>query len=391
VTSPAVGPAPAPTAAAVTPRQTPSPRPTRPPIWWGSVAKETKRLPAPSSPRVVSALLERPYGIAVDGAGNLYLTHHLDHRISLLTAEGRVRAILGTGRAGYGGDGAQAEQALFDSPRGIAVAADGTIFIADTFNHRVRSIATTGLITTIIGGEPPDRDPSASLQPLSQPDGVAVDAAGAVYVADTGNNRVLVRAPDGRVNVVAGTGVSGFSGDGGPARRAHLNAPRAVAVDSRGMLYIADTGNNRVRTVDPAGRIATVVGLSWGGTIPEGGPALRAHIGAPHGVAVSADGTLVVSDPHQHQVWRVDPAGRIHAVRGRWTSTSRRPGRTGRPGDGPTSPWTSPTAVALGPEDALYVTDPSMQRVWRVRDGRLATVIGPALPDSNTSTPRSQT
>ncbi|MEU6475374.1 SMP-30/gluconolactonase/LRE family protein [Streptomyces sp. NPDC047017] len=216
----------------------------------------------------VSARLNYPYGIAVDGTGTLYFSDHGNHRIRKITAEGTITTIAGTGTAGYKGDNVPATSTQLNWPRGVAVDGAGTVYIADSSNHRVRKVAADGTISTVAGtgraGFGGDGGLAASAQ-LNNPFGLAVDGAGVLYVAEYNGHRIRRITADGKITTVAGTGVAGTKGDGGLATSAQLNRPQALAVDGTGGLYIADSDNHRVRKVAADGTISTVAGTGTAG------------------------------------------------------------------------------------------------------------------------------
>ncbi|MDQ3900600.1 MAG: hypothetical protein M3319_09200 [Actinomycetota bacterium] len=194
-----------------------------------------------------------------------------------------IITVAGTGSAGFSGDGGPATSAHLQNPEGVAVDSSGTLYIADYGNHRVRQVARDGVITTVAGtgrhGYGGDGGP-ATAAPLHFPYGVAVDSAGTLYIAEFGNHRVRQVTPDGVITTVAGTGSAGYGGDGGPATAAHLNRPCGVAVDDVGTLYIVDDYNDRVRQVTPDGVITTVAGTGssgYSGDSGDGGPATAAR------------------------------------------------------------------------------------------------------------------
>ena len=221
------------------------------------------------------------------------------------------------------GDGGAATAAALMNPGGVAVDAAGTLYIADTDNNRIRKVTTAGVITTVAGnglaGAGGDGG-QAVFASLHSPHGVAVDAAGNLYIADTDNNRIRKVTPAGIITTVAGTGISGHSGDGGPATAARLNYPVGVAVDAAGNLYIADTGNSRIRKVTPAGVITTLAGTGIGGYSGDGGPATAAQLKYPFGVAVDAAGNLYIADSGNNSIRKVTPAGIITTVAGNGTA-----------------------------------------------------------------------
>ena len=196
--------------------------------------------------------------IAVTGTDTVYIADSYHHRVWKVTPDGIITTFAGTGHHGVSGDGGSATHATLSLPSGVAVADDGTVYIADLFNHRVRSVSPDGTIATLAGtgnngvsiGQRGDGGPATAAQ-LGWPYDVAVDGTGTVYIADEINHRVRKVTPDGIIATIAGTGTAGDRGDGGPATAAQLNQPSAVAVASDGTLYIADRGNNRVRVLTP--------------------------------------------------------------------------------------------------------------------------------------------
>jgi uncharacterized protein (TIGR03437 family) len=236
------------------------------------------------------------------------------------------------------------------------VDAAGNLFIADTMNAKVRKVsAANGVITTVAGSGTPgyggDGGAAASAQ-LNLPIGVAVDSSGNVYIADFGNSRVRkVSASGASIGTVAGNGSAGYSGDGGPAVKAQLNGPQGVAVDAAGNLYIADTENNAIREVTSAGLIATVAGNGIAGYSGDGGQATSAQVGNPVGVAVDAAGNIFTVDAG-NRVRQVYPNGVIATIAG---NGSR--GYTGDGGLATQAQFNAPSAIALGSNGNLYVAD----------------------------------
>ena len=329
-----------------------------------------------------------PMGVAVGPDGSRYIAEPAHRRVRRVDSRGIVTTVAGTGQAGFAGDGGPATQALLgnDSPRGIAVGADGGLYIADSGNHRVRRVDPRGIITTVAGsgqfGFGGDGGPATKAQLLG-PTGVAAAADGSLYIADTGNRRVRRVDPRGVIATVAGTGQAGFSGDGRPATQAQLVNPLGVAVSADGSLYISDassnttTGNNhRVRRVDQQGIITTVAGTGELGFGGDGGPATQALLNFPTGVVVAADGSLYIADTGNNRVRRLDhPGGIISTVAGT--------GQAGFGGDG--GPATAallncfasdrPGGVAVAADGSLYVGDSSNNRVRRVDAGGIITTV----------------
>jgi len=180
-----------------------------------------------------------------------------------VASDGTLILIAGTGFTGFSGDGGPASAALLNYVHGVAVDGAGNVFVADTYNNRIRKITPDGIISTVVGtgawGSGGDGGPAPAAQ-LGAPRGLTIDRAGNLVIADVGNNRIRMVTPDGVINTVAGNGTAGFSGDGGPATSAQLNYPVAVSVDGAGNLFIADRHNNRIRMVNAAGIIITLTG-----------------------------------------------------------------------------------------------------------------------------------
>ncbi|QEV22094.1 hypothetical protein CP975_04510 [Streptomyces alboniger] len=194
--------------------------------------------------------------VVTDGAGNIFIGEFSGHRVRKVTPDGIIRTVAGTGQAGYSGDGGPATKAQLNFHEGIALGRDGSLYIADRENHRVRKVAADGTITTVAGtgqaGYDSDGQPAVRAK-LNMPLAVAVDEDGNLYIADLANQRVRKVTPDGIIHTVAGNGLGGYDSDGGPAHETKLYQPNALALDAAGNLYISDRGNHRVRMVARAG------------------------------------------------------------------------------------------------------------------------------------------
>jgi sugar lactone lactonase YvrE len=280
----------------------------------------------------------------------------------------------GTGLAGDRGDDGPAAQAELSQPDDLAVDLAGNIYIADVDNHRIRRIDASGAITTFAGtgvaGDSGDGGPATEAQ-LSLPRGVAVDTDGNVYIADEASSRIRRVDQSGVITTVAGTGAAGFSGDGGPATEAQLSAPTGVSVDAPGNLFIADRDNHRVRKVDAAGIIATLAGNGAAGFGGDGGPAAQAQLAQPRRV-LAKNGLLYIADSANHRVRKVDAAGKIITIAGT--------GSAGYNGDGIRATdlnLSLPAAVAVDSTDNLYIAEQGGHRIRQVDpDGTMTTVFG---------------
>jgi YD repeat-containing protein len=289
-----------------------------------------------------------------------------------------ITTAVGTGAAGYGGDGGPAATATLNRPVEVAVGADGALFIADTSNNRIRRVGPDGIITTVAGtgvsGYSGDGGPATAAKLWAH--GVAVGADGALILNDPHNNRIRRVAPDGIITTVAGTGAYGYSGDGGPATAAALNMPNGVAVGADGALFIADTSNNRIRRVGPDGIITTVAGTGAYGYSGDGGPATAATLASPTKVAVGPDGALSIADRMNNRIRRVGPDGIITTVAGT--------GAYGYSGDGgpATAATIGFTQIAVGAVGALFISDSSNNRIRVVRPGLPGWTVGDFLVTS---------
>jgi len=321
-----------------------------------------------------SFALNYPDALALDANGDLYIADSENSAVYKVTTAGIISAVAGNGNYGYSGDGGAATSAELNAPYGLAFNASGDLYIGDYGNYTVRKVNAAGTISTVAGtgaASSGDGGPAASIS-LNYPINSAVDAAGNLYIAEDFANRVRKVTPAGIISTVAGAGSSGFSGDGGPATSAQLWSPRALAIDATGNLYIADTANNRIRKVTPAGIISTVAGNGNGSFSGDGGLAIDAGTGYPEGVAVDSSGNLYISDNSDCNVRKVTPAGIISTVAGT--------GKRGYSGDG--GPATSaqisfPEGIAVDESGNLYIADPLNNRVRKVTPaGIISTVVG---------------
>lgn len=295
----------------------------------------------------------RPEGVAYDGAGNLYFTDSARNVVYESSLAGALTIVAGSGVQGFAGDGGPAASAQLNAPQGIALGGDGTLYIADTGNQRIRAVSG-GQITTFAGSGQPgfsgDGGPATAAS-FRHPTALAVDPSGALLVCDTGNQRVR-RIAAGGVTTVAGNGVQGFSGDGALATSASLDTPAGVAVDSNGRMYIADSHNQRIRVVAADGTIATFAGSGVPGFSGDGGPATLAKLLLPQGLLMAPGGTLLIADAENHRLRSVDPQGIIGSIAGSGVQGAS------RDGDGAlTAGLDNPHSVALSSFGATVFAD----------------------------------
>jgi RHS repeat-associated protein len=322
-------------------------------------------------------------GLDAGPDGSIFIAETGNDQVVKVTPDGDIETVAGGFGAGDKpnlGDGGPATEARLAGPSDVAVAQDGTLYIADTGDARIRRVTPDGIISTYAGGADPDTlgdDGPATSASLHSPRGLALTSDGTLYIAENGRDRVRRITPDGRIATAAGGGnpASGV-GDGGLAPRASLDHPTDVAVDSNtGDLYIADSQHGRLRKVTPTGRIATVAGTGGSGSSGDGGPATAAQLGEPTGVAVGR-GAVYVSDRIHHKVWRLNSDGTITRFVG--TGVSGGEGDGGAPQQ---SQLSFPQALATAPDGSLLIGDAGNGRVRRA-------VIGlPGFTDADFSIP----
>ena len=306
----------------------------------------------------LAGLIE-PYAIALDGASNLFIAERQDARIRIVVAaNGNIYTVVGNGSLGFSGDGAAANQAILNQPTGIALDPSGNLYIADSENYRIRKAANeggSGVISTIAGngGVSYSGDGGQAIKAqLNSPLGVAVDSAGNLYIADTANNVVRKVTAAGAISTLAGNGKSGFGGDGSAATSAQLNAPQGIAVDASANVYIADTGNARIRKVSSGGTISTYAGNGTPGYAGDGQAATSAALNGPLAVALDKAGNLYIADSQNNRVRVVTPAGTIGTVAG-----TGLPGYTGDGHSATSAQIVSPSGLVVDSSGGIYVTD----------------------------------
>jgi sugar lactone lactonase YvrE len=315
----------------------------------------------------IKAELNQPAGVTIDGAGNIYIADQANNRVRKVYTSGIITTIAGNGVAGYTGDGGIATGAELNQPAGVAVDGVGNIYISDSYNNRIRKVSASGIITTFAGGGTGglgDVGP-ATLAVINNPNGVAIDGSGNLYIADQGNNRIRKVNMSGIITTIAGNGISGYTGDGGAATTTALFSPTGVAVDGAGNIYIADEGNMRIRKVNTSGIITTFAGSGPGNGTPgytgDGGLAIAAELNSPAGVAVDGAGNIYIADAGNIVVRKVNLSGIITTVAGNNT--------TGFSGDGGAAVGAQldfPAGVALDAGGNLYIADFYNSRIRKV-------------------------
>jgi sugar lactone lactonase YvrE len=303
------------------------------------------------------ATLQFPQGVAVDSAGSLYLADAGNNVVRKRTPDGTLTIVAGNGTAGYVGDGAAATSAELNNPDGVAIDSAGNLYIADSGNNVVRKVASGGNISTFAGGGSGGCSyyGSATGAQLSSPAGLAVDSSGNLYIADSGNGciRKVTKATGLLSNVAGGYTTRDFYlNDKTSGLTTDLYFPQGVAVDQAGNLYIADTGNSCVRKVTPFGAVFIVAGNGGIGYSGDGGPASSAELGAPWGVAVDSSGSVYIADTANQRVRKVSPGGAIATIAGTGT-----PGYTGDRRGAACAELNSPWSLAVDPSGIIYFSD----------------------------------
>jgi PKD repeat protein len=309
----------------------------------------------------LQAALQRPGGVAVDSAGNVFVADCDNNRVREISNR-TITTVVGTGEAGFSGDGGSALGAKLSCPVDVAFDGLGNLYISDERNHRVRKVEG-GIITTVAGngvaGYSGDNG-QASLAALNQ-EGIDVDQQGNLYVADTRNHRVRT-VSNGIISTAAGNGSEDASGDGGPATAAGIQSPWDVAVDSQGDYYVSDT-HGWIRKVS-GGTISNFAGTGFAGTDSgDGGPATSAGLSEPLGIALDRRGNLYVTEGSGNAIRKVDRAGIITTIAGTGVK-----GFSGDGGEAGSAQVDDPWYVAVDRDGNLYFTDHGNQRIREIKN-----------------------
>ncbi|MCH8311832.1 MAG: hypothetical protein IID17_02465 [Nitrospinae bacterium] len=315
-------------------------------------------------------------GIAIDKKGSFYISIRDHNTIERIDKNGMITRFAGTGESGYSGDGGPALEATLKIPAGLLTDNKGNVYIADRENHVVRMVNRKGIITTIAGngtaGFSGDGGPAVKAS-LNFPSGLALDSKGNLYISDRSNNRIRMVNRKGIINTYAGNGEDGYGGDSGPALKARIDRPFGLAIDKKDNLYIADRRNNRIRKINPSGIITTVAGDGGFFYMGDNGPAYRASIAGPTGVAVDDKGNIYIADRNNNRIRVVDKQGMIRTIAGT--------GQQDYNGDSELSRDTNlylPFGVAVDKKGRLLIIDRSHYRIRRIDPikGKVETLAG---------------
>jgi len=321
--------------------------------------------------------LVTPFGLTVDSSGQVYFAENGDSRIRMINTKGIINTIAGNGTAGFGGDGSMGTSAEVSFPTGVAVDSSGNVYIADSLNRRIRKLASGGNISTVAGNGnysySGDSGQAISAQ-LNTPQAVATDSSGNLYIADTVNNVVRKVTAAGVISTIAGNGTAGSGGDGSAATSAQLHSPQGIAVDASGNVYVSDTQNARVRKISN-GTINTVAGSGTAGFGGDGGSATSAQLNIPAGLSVDGAGNLYIADFSNNRIRKVTPGGAITTLAGNGLA-----GYSGDGGAAANAQLTTPVGVATDSSGNVYIGDTGNNAVRVVNSsGIISTVAGNGL------------
>ncbi len=292
-----------------------------------------------------------------------------------------ISTLAGNGKQGSSGDGGFASYATFNGPMGLLMDGRGTLYIADQDNNRIRVINSYGVVKTIAGtgssgGSTGDGGPAVKAK-INHPTGMAMDKAGNLYIADSWNNKIRKIDVDGKITTVAGNGVAGYSGDNIPAVTAKLNNPKSVAIDPLGNLIIADCNNCRIRRVDTAGIITTIAGTGDVSYYGNGVPATASKLNKPAAVAIDKDGNILIADTYNNLIRKITTDSLIHNIAGNGT-----PGYGGDNSSG-FSQLNRPSGLAVDGVGNVFIADMNNNRVRKIdTGGTITTVAGNGSPGS---------
>lgn len=311
--------------------------------------------------------LKFPYSTAIDLAGNLYIAdagHNLVRRVDVA---GTISTVAGTGISGYSGDNGPATLAKLSSPGGVAVDDLGNLYISDCYNHRIRKINSAGVISTVAGigtvGFNGDNIPATSAE-LNNPQEIAVDGSGNIYISDALNNRVRLVRASGIITTFAGNGTPGYSGDGGAATDAKISRPYGIAIDKNGDILFTEWGNSIVRKVSTSGVIATVAGTGHFGYSGDSGPATSAALNIPIGIAIDMSDNIYIGDYNNFRVRKISASsGNIFTVVGNGTA-----GFSGDGGSAIDAQIEGATGLTVDQSGNLFITDRGNFRIRYVKN-----------------------
>ncbi len=256
-----------------------------------------------------SPMFSTPIGIVTDPSGTVYMVDPNSYRIYRVTSAGVISVFAGSGVLGVANGTGTAAQ--FNGPHGIAIDPSGNLYVTDRGSHRIRKVTPAGVVSTFAGSSQGYAEGTGTAAAFNSPYGIVADASGNVYVGDAGNHRIRKITPAGVVSTFAGSGVAGATNATGTA--AQFDYPSGLAIDSSGVIYVADNNNNRIRKISPAGVVTTLAGSTEGYV---NGTGTGAQFAWPYGVAVDASGTVYVADSGNNRIRKITPAGVVTTLAG---------------------------------------------------------------------------
>lgn len=303
----------------------------------------------------IAASFNGPNSVAVDNSGNVYVADQFNHRIRRVSPSGVVTTLAGSGVAGFANGNGTAAQ--FDDPMGIAVDASGNVYVGEADNRRVRRITPTGVVTTFAGsGVSGSTDGNGTAASFVSPIDLAVDSSGNVYVGDHGGHRIRKISPSGVVTTLAGSGVAGYVDGNGTA--AQFNNPNGVALDASGNVYVADQANQRIRKISPAGVVTTLAGS--GNASFSDGTGTAVSFNVPCGIAVDGSGNVYVTDGSNNRIRKITPAGVVTTLAGTGSAFFA-------DGIASSAGFNNPGGVAVDSSGALYIGDSWNNRIRKIQ------------------------
>lgn len=302
-----------------------------------------------------AASFNYPIALAADASGNVYVADEMNNAIRKISPRGVVTTLAGSGTAAYA-DGA-GKSAMFNDPHAVAVDSSGNVFVADTYNNRIRKITPEGVVSTVAGSSAGDADGTGTAARFGYPRGIALDPSGNLIIADSYNNKIRKITPAGVVSTLAGGSANAYGNTDGAGAAARFSFPTSVAVDAAGYIYVADLYNNLIRKVTPQGVVSTLAG----GTSPgyADGPGSAASFSSPYGVGVDAAGIVYVGDSTNNRVRQITPDGMVSTLAGDGTVGWK---------DGPAdaAEFDGPRGVAVDPAGTIYVADTGYSRIRKI-------------------------